>query len=171
MVLRGSCRANSAATLELNLANQGCHLDRREGSLSFLLYVSRSCISLDEADEVNEIVRGSLLRNSRLRLTGSLIFTGVHFAQLLEGPALSIRELMISICADKRHQDVTTVVENRVPTRSFDPWAMAYFGPSTYLDRHIKPLFDVTMTDEERNSSVDRIVQIMKQLHAHHTPR
>lgn len=136
-----------------------------EGRLSSLLYVSRSCISQKMgSDEISAIVQGSLARNSRLGVTGALIFTGVHFAQILEGPKLSLRELMASICSDERHRDITTVVDRCISTRAFGQWAMAYSGCSTYLDRHIKPLFDITMDEEEKHSSVDRMVQIMRRV-------
>ena len=49
-----------------------------------LLYVSESRI--DEADAqsvVSQIVAHAQLKNAQLGLTGALIFTGEHFAQVL----------------------------------------------------------------------------------------
>ena len=51
-----------------------------------LLYVSESCLSWPEdAHQVDEIVTVSRGRNEQLSLTGALIYTRTHFAQVLEG--------------------------------------------------------------------------------------
>lgn len=113
----------------------------RELGLSSLIYVSRSSLSLDgDAEATEVIVATSIARNSPLKVTGALVYTELSFAQVLEGPAAAIRELMRSISNDDRHGDVTIVAEQRVSTRTFGAWSMAYDGPSPFLDRHIKPL-------------------------------
>lgn len=109
--------------------------------ITSLLYVSVSTLKLpDEAGEVYELVGVARSRNATLDVTGALIFTETHFAQILEGSAAAVEELMVSIRADRRHREVNTVSVIETPQRRFADWSMAYSGPSFYLDRHVTPL-------------------------------
>lgn len=109
--------------------------------ITSLLYVSVSTLKLpDEAGEVDDLVGVARSRNAALDVTGALIFTETHFAQILEGAAAAVEELMVSIRADRRHRAVNTVSVIETPQRRFAGWSMAYSGPSFYLDRHVAPL-------------------------------
>lgn len=106
-----------------------------------LLYVSESCLSWpDDAHEVDDIVAGSRTRNEQLGLTGALIYTRTHFAQVLEGESASIDAKMASILADCRHRNLKVVADEVIEGRHFPDWTMAYSGPSFYVDRQIRPL-------------------------------
>src|SRR4051812_6933757 len=106
-----------------------------------LLYVSESCLSWPEdAAQIDEIVAGARRRNERLSLTGALIYTRTHFAQVLEGGKPAIEEVMASIRADVRHRNIQTVADQPLTKRHFPNWTMAYSGPSFYVDRQIRPL-------------------------------
>ena len=76
----------------------------REGK-QWLFYVSRSARGIADA-EVQEIVRISQARNLEKGLTGMLLFTGAHFAQVLEGDPAQLDPLFEAILADPRHSDV-----------------------------------------------------------------
>jgi hypothetical protein len=134
----------------------------RELGLFSLLYVSRSSLegSQEEA-QVGEIIRIAVARNAELRVTGSLLFTGAHFAQVLEGPREAVADLMSSIEADSRHRDVTTVKTRTIGQRMFPDWAMAYSGRSPFLDRHLKPLLSPLLEQDARNELVDEVLQLM----------
>lgn len=109
--------------------------------ITSLLYVSVSTLKLPgEAHEVDDLVAVARSRNATLDVTGALIFTEMHFAQILEGSAAAVEELMVSIRADRRHREVSTVSVIETPQRRFPDWSMAYSGPSFYLDRHVTPL-------------------------------
>jgi len=112
-------------------------------NLVSLLYVSQATHSLPEGEHpVEAIVRTSVPRNASLGVTGALAFTGSHFAQVLEGPAASIDELMASILADPRHRNVEIVSRTALQQRRFANWSLAYAGPSMFVDRHIRPLIE-----------------------------
>ncbi len=129
-----------------------------------LFYVSRSSLALEgDADAVNEIVSAANSRNGPLRVTGALIYTELHFAQLLEGPARAIEELMSSIRADKRHCDVTVVAERKILLRSFEKWEMAYSGSSPSMDRYLKPLISPVTPEKERPRLISRLMNFMQQ--------
>lgn len=106
-----------------------------------LLYVSESCLSWpDDAHEVDDLIVASRTRNEQLGLTGALIYTRTHFAQVLEGEAESIEAKMGSIRADPRHRNLCVVADEPIEARYFPDWTMAYSGPSFYVDRQIRPL-------------------------------
>ncbi|MBV9932183.1 MAG: BLUF domain-containing protein [Alphaproteobacteria bacterium] len=106
-----------------------------------LLYVSESCLAWpDDAHEVDDIVTNARARNEQLGVTGALIYTRTHFAQVLEGETAAIDAVMTSIRADARHRNLCVVADEALATRHFPDWTMAYSGPSFYVDRQIRPL-------------------------------
>lgn len=137
-----------------------------ELALSSLVYVSRSALAIDgDAREIDRIVEVSVARNRSLRVTGSLLYTQLHFAQVLEGPAPAIANLMASIASDQRHCDVTVVAETRIASRRFANWSMAYAGPMPYFDRQLKPLMNPLTTGAQSKQMVERLVSNLRQLH------
>lgn len=93
--------------------------------LKRLVYVSRVTVHLTDMN-VQRIQWSSQVRNRRLDLTGMLVFTGRHFAQVLEGREEALRELMASLRRDARHSDLKVVFEQPITQRRFDGWAMGY---------------------------------------------
>jgi len=122
-------------------------------AVTSLLYVSESVLRMpDEKHELTDIVNVACARNAKLDVTGALVFTGERFAQILEGSAGAVDALMTSICRDPRHKDVKVVQVIELGARQFPDWSMAYSGPSTYVDRHISPLF-TTLADSQSQSA------------------
>jgi hypothetical protein len=120
-----------------------------------LLYVSESCLSWPEdAHQVDEIVMVARGRNEQLSLTGALIYTRTHFAQVLEGDRPAIDAVMASIRDDPRHRNMRVVTDEPLKARFFPNWTMAYSGPSFYVDRQIRPLLnDATDPDRSRRAA------------------
>ena len=134
--------------------------------LSSLVYVSRSRLPVEgDADALNDIINVAISRNRPLRVTGALIYTELHFAQVLEGSLHAIDELMSSIRKDERHRDVTVVAKQVISARIFADWAMAYSGPSPYLDRHVKPLISPATAKEDRSPLVGALIANMQRLY------
>ena len=130
-----------------------------------LLYVSRSLLHLPRDEhELEAIVNVALDRNAKLLVTGALVFTGKRFAQVLEGSAGAVDELMTSICRDRRHTDVDVVQVVELEKRRFPDWSMAYCGPSTYVDRHISPLFKTFSDRQSHISGVRPLIRLMEAL-------
>ncbi|MBB6124229.1 BLUF domain-containing protein [Sphingobium subterraneum] len=126
-----------------------------------ILYVSRSLIPQAIADgEVNSMVSSARVRNRSLNITGALIYTGVRFAQLLEGPSTSVDQVMASIEKDIRHERIVILPVFQKSVRRFSTWALAYAGPSLYVDRHIKRHFQ-NLPEEERVEECERLVELM----------
>lgn len=100
-----------------------------------LLYVSRQAAGLgDLARAVADIVTVAAARNAGLDVTGAFLSTGVHFAQILEGPAAGVGEIMASIARDPRHTDVVILADGGAPERAFPEWSLAYLGEASYVD-------------------------------------
>lgn len=119
--------------------------------LSSIVYVSRSALSIEgDAVAVEQIVEAAKIRNRSLHITGALIYTELHFAQVLEGPIQALEVVMDSVCRDVRHRDVTIALKQRISLRKFPNWEMAYMGRFPYLDRQVKPLLNPILTEHER---------------------
>lgn len=128
-----------------------------------LLHVSTSLIrNEDEECEVARILSVADARNPGLGITGALILARGHFAQLLEGPSEGIDEMMSSLRRDPRHTDINVLVREPVAERRFPEWAMAYAGPSTYVERAIRPLMPRLQEAQTRAASVQRIIELME---------
>ena len=119
-----------------------------------LIYVSKSKVKAADARAViAQIIAGSDKRNSYLEVTGALIFSGAHFAQVLEGSQKAINELMISINNDTRHEAISVVDRSSITERQFSRWAMAYQGPSQFVSRHVTRLFDTTPGADQKRAT------------------
>lgn len=122
-----------------------------EPTLSSLLYVSRSVIPPeDSASAIREIVDVAQSRNAVLNVTGALLFTGTHFAQVLEGDDEAIEQLLASICRDPRHTDLRVVDRHAHRVRRYTNWTLAYCGPSPFVSRHVSRLLAQPSMPEHR---------------------
>ncbi|MCP8891613.1 BLUF domain-containing protein [Sphingomonas faeni] len=139
-------------------------------TLLSLLYVSRSTIDAALAETVvADIVETAGRVNLALELTGALIFTGAHFAQILEGPTGAVDTLMTSIAADTRHRNILIVDRLPVQSRSFDQWSMAYFGRVRFVERHITDLIE-TPSSSDRSHSSKLLRKLMHEFSVQHVP-
>jgi Sensors of blue-light using FAD len=136
-------------------------------SVHFLLYVSRSLLRLpQELGEVDRIVAVARRENARLAVTGALVFTRAHFAQVLEGDEQAVEALMERIRKDRRHGQVTVVSQGERDARLFPQWSMAYSGGSLYVDRHIKPLLAAAPEPGATGPLAGKLVRLMREFAA-----
>jgi Sensors of blue-light using FAD len=123
-------------------------------SLISLLYVSRSTGLADTVkDNVRSIVAASRARNPCLGLTGALLFTGEHFAQVLEGAASLVDQMLDHVAKDPRHDSVMVVAREPIVARRFNNWSMAYCGPSQFVARHVTRLLVAPSLSEQVQSA------------------
>ena len=128
------------------------------------LYVSRS--NLEPAisqDVVADIVALARRRNERRGLTGGLIFTGRHFAQVLEGPGETLDGMLTAIAHDGRHTGMKLIHRRTVASRFFFDWRMAYNGPSRLVDRHIAPLIEQDLNALEHELAAQDLNMLIKE--------
>ncbi len=138
---------------------------RQDGLVvSSLMYVSRSRLSpRDHIVALSELVTTSQARNAALGITGALIFTQRHFAQLIEGPPAALDSLMESIARDVRHEHIRIVNTAIDKGRRFPRWSLAYWGSATFVDRLITPLLPGPDYAADQATALNRLDQAMVQ--------
>ena len=72
--------------------------------------------------------------NSLLQITGALLYSGGHFAQVLEGPKAAINERFRRISQDVRHTHVTPLIYEPADVRQFANWSMVLCGSGEVHD-------------------------------------
>lgn len=133
-------------------------------ALISLLYVSRSQIAPEHEERaIADIITVAQSRNAHLNITGALVFTQEQFAQVLEGSAAAVHEVMGSIRHDHRHTNVNIVAVDQIPRRRFEDWVLAYAGPSTYVERRIKPLLPHLQEVQKRSKAVDDLLSLVEE--------
>ncbi len=113
-------------------------------SLVSLTYVSFASRDMTE-DDLTDILTKAREKNSRLDITGLLLYRDRYFIQALEGEQDVVEELYGVIAKDPRHGHVLTVSKDQVDERAFGSWEMGFKnldgadlshldGYSAYLD-------------------------------------
>lgn len=91
------------------------------------VYVSTATVPFWD-DEIAALLAQSRENNTKLDLTGILLFKNGQFMQALEGPERAVRALIDIISKDERHTDVRILSEEEVEVRQFPSWTMGYRG-------------------------------------------
>lgn len=92
------------------------------------VYLSRAT-SLFHETELAELLRRARRKNEQLGVTGMLVYREPFFMQVLEGPETAIDDLLATIGADRRHTQLTTVLQTSIRHRAFGDWSMGFFRP------------------------------------------
>lgn len=77
----------------------------------------------------------SYLRNTKLGITGVLIFENNQFGQVIEGPEDVIKSLWEKIQQDDRHNNIRLIEEKVITSRSFKKWTMVFEGDEEIFKR------------------------------------
>jgi hypothetical protein len=100
-------------------------------SLHRLTYYSRNAMPGSPAEiaaGIQQILATSRRNNSRVDVTGALMFNSGCFAQILEGPRAGIEATFERIQRDPRHGAVVVLEYGPTPARAFSSWSMAFVG-------------------------------------------
>ena len=103
-------------------------------TLRQLLYLSRADPALTTVT-VQHILRVSQRNNRRKDITGCLLYSGQHFAQILEGNSAGLTELVSCIAKDPRHHNLVVAVDHEVDARTFPDWSMGILFKLDVADR------------------------------------
>jgi Sensors of blue-light using FAD len=90
-----------------------------------ITYLS-SATSLFGETQLLDLVDQCQRNNTKLGITGILVYSDGNFMQVIEGPDLATETLYERIKLDARHRGVTTVHKQRIEVREFEGWSMAY---------------------------------------------
>ena len=79
-----------------------------------------------ETAELKALLQAARQHNDAAGLTGMLLYTEGSFFQVLEGVPDAVEALYARIELDKRHENVTKIVSEAIPDRSFASWTMGF---------------------------------------------
>jgi hypothetical protein len=94
-------------------------------SLIHLIYASAATRPLS-TQELGQLLDQSRANNTRLGLTGMLLYADGSFFQALEGPSEVVTALYQKIEHDERHAQVTRIISEPIPRRYFSDWSMGF---------------------------------------------
>lgn len=90
-------------------------------------------------DPASDFIDGEFLSrvrdsNSKLRISGILLYNGVDFFQIIEGPEIVVDTLFSKIRNDPRHAEVVELMRDYSSERFFDNFGIEYYNLSLYDD-------------------------------------
>ena len=111
--------------------------------LKRITYTSRARLDLTD-DDLADIHRLARDLNGFNGITGILVFDGIRFLQVLEGPVQAVDELMERLRRDPRHSSIEVREDRSVEAGAFSGWSMelvrvsaGYFRARPELDTHL----------------------------------
>ena len=125
-------------------------------SIHQLFYVSRA-IGLQDAASIHDILHAARRNNAHSDVTGCLLFSGLYFAQVLEGDRDVVRATLARIVKDERHAEVRVLLERDVSLREYDQWSMGYMHDLTLED-------DVQASLQYRGQSIEGLSKLMARM-------
>jgi Sensors of blue-light using FAD len=93
--------------------------------LHHLVYVSAATRPFTKPELV-ELLAKAREKNTRLGLTGMLLYKDGDFLQVLEGEEAAVRALFGTIGQDPRHGRVMTLIDAPIAERQFRDWSMGF---------------------------------------------
>ncbi|OAS25524.1 BLUF domain-containing protein [Methylobacterium platani] len=73
-------------------------------------------------------------RNLAADVSGVLVYTGLGFFQVLEGPRSGVQPIFESILVDRRHHTLAVIEMDVAAERRFPGWSMGFLGTDRELD-------------------------------------
>jgi hypothetical protein len=125
-----------------------------------LLYTSRKTIPVEfETTEIAKILAAARAHNVAAGITGGLVNTRYAFAQLLEGPAKAIDDLMGRISIDRRHTNVCILRFVALTDRKLPGWSMAYSGSWTFVAKRVERLVGAEIESDPQR--IDELIELI----------
>lgn len=122
-----------------------------------LFYVSDAADPC-EARNIRAILAASRRNNARHDVTGCLLFSGRHFAQVLEGEPGVVRSMAARIASDPRHRGLQVLDARQGTQRQYDEWSMGYLHDSSLGDA-----LEALLRGPERPAAA--IADVLRQMH------
>lgn len=132
-----------------------------------LTYVS-TAVHPFSIDELRELLTKSRANNTKLGVTGMLLYKDGSFMQVLEGEEAVIRALADKIHEDPRHKSMLTLYKGQSPERQFADWSMGFQNLNSPEVAHIpgySSFLSVPLTDEAFRSNPGRAMKLLLIFH------
>jgi len=124
-----------------------------------ITYISTA--RLPDGETLATIERHAVRRNSREDLSGLLLYDGVRFLQVLEGPADAVAAAFARISDDPRHVALVVLRDHLINERSFGGWAMLCRTPDRIEGTLAKLVSEfVRMADPSTRALFESFAQI-----------
>ena len=95
--------------------------------LERLLYQSTARLEFG-ALHLFSLLTTARLRNSRLDITGHLLYLNGQFVQCLEGPPHNVEQVWARVQRDDRHHSIELLARGPIDQRRFGQWSMSVSG-------------------------------------------
>jgi hypothetical protein len=131
-----------------------------------LVYYSISNLELTSED-MTDILVSARAYNSKNKITGCLLYHNKIFLQLLEGEKEIVLNLYESIKKDKRHSNITFLVEEEIKDRMFPGWSMAFHefkNNPTNINQFIKNIDFFAENTDKQTETIDLFWRMAKQI-------
>ncbi|MDB6134686.1 MAG: hypothetical protein JWM59_2929 [Verrucomicrobiales bacterium] len=90
-----------------------------------IIYMSSQTVEFSK-ERLRALLGTSFENNTRLGVTGILLYGNGNFLQLIEGEEEAVDGLLQKISRDPRHKNVTVFLREEIPERQFGGWSMAF---------------------------------------------
>jgi hypothetical protein len=90
-----------------------------------LTYLSEGTVPFSKTD-LRELLIKARENNSKLGITGMLLFKGGNFLQVLEGEKEKVLALYDRVAQDRRHARITILFQGVSKKRDFADWSMGF---------------------------------------------
>src|SRR5579871_6416968 len=101
-----------------------------------LVYLSAAALQFSEQDLLTLLAK-SRACNSKLDVSGMLLFKDQNFLQVLEGEEKTVLRLYQKIAQDPRHTGFTILYRGRSTRRDFPDWSMGFHDLRAVATRNI----------------------------------
>jgi len=99
--------------------------------LHTIIYISNAVRLLEEG-HLNSLFSHSVYNNASKEITGILLYNEGTFIQIMEGNKETLSELFKVIRSDKRHNNITKILDRRIGERIFEKYRTGFNTLNNY---------------------------------------
>lgn len=100
-------------------------INRWRTKLFYLIYVSSAVRPFTDT-ALTDLLAQAREKNSKLEITGMLLYKDGNFMQVLEGEETTVRQLYATILNDPRHHKLVLLDTGNLAERRFSDWSMGF---------------------------------------------
>jgi hypothetical protein len=132
-------------------------------SLHQLVYISKATKIFD-SNSLFKILEAAKNNNSHQDITGSLLYDGGRFIQILEGEKDTITSLYEKISKDPRHSNVKILYLEEASIRLFPTWSMSMLNLQVDKPKNLSELKKILgqIDEKKKLGSTPLVIKLFK---------
>jgi hypothetical protein len=134
------------------------------GTMLELIYMSAARRPFDDG-QLAELLTRARVNNSRLGVSGILLYDQGSFLQVLEGDETTVMPLFERIARDDRHDRVSIIHRTNIAAPSFGAWTMGFVSLDAQLGKQLPSRHALRSNGSFEGSAVD-VLAILDQFRA-----